>query len=124
MEALEWPDPKAAVIAYLSAHLDVPVVSRVPNERPASFVRVLLAGGEGLTQTVFSDVAFTIESWDNDEAAAQARAQKVRSLLRVAYSMNGYPVAGYKEWGPPVDLADTSLQWRYTFTFAIRFRPA
>lgn len=123
MEVLEWPDPKKALISYLNTHLDVGVFSRVPDKRPASFVRVLLAGGEGLIDALMSDVAFTIESWDNDEASAQARAQQIRGLLRNAYLMGGHPVTGYKEWSPPVDLADTSRQWRYTFTFAIRFRP-
>lgn len=123
MELLEWPDPKKALLAYLNEHLDVEAYSRVPNKRPESFVRVLLAGGEGLIGSLMSDVAFTVESWDNNEAAAQARAQRIRGLLRNAYTMGGYPVTGYKEWGPPVDLADLSGQWRYTFTFAIRFRP-
>ena len=123
MESLTWPDPKAALIAYLSEHVDAPVVSRVPTSRPSSFVRVQLAGGEGVRDGLLSDVAFTVESWDDDEAAAQARAQTVRSALHAAYVMGGHPVYGYKEWGPPVDLPDESRQWRYTFTFAIRFRP-
>lgn len=123
MEALTYPDPKAALIAYLNTFLDVPVASRVPHERPESFVRVLLAGGEGGVGGLLSDVAFTVEAWDDDESKAQARAQEIRGVLRSAYTMGGYPVYGYHEWGPPVDLADESRQWRYTFTFAIRFRP-
>ena len=123
MESLTWPDPKAALIAYLSEHIDAPVVSRVPTSRPSSFVRVQLAGGAGLGEGLLSDVAFTVESWDDDEAQAQARAQAIRSALLSAYTMGGHPVYGYTEWGPPVDLPDESRQWRYTFTFAIRFRP-
>ena len=123
MEVLQRPDPKAAVITYLSQRLDVGVHSRIPIERPASFVRVQLAGGEGVRDGLLSDVAFTVESWDDDESEAQARAQRIRGLLKTAYTMGGHPVCGYHEWGPPVDLADTSRQWRYTFTFAIRFRP-
>ena len=123
MEVLTYPDPKAALIAYLSEHLDVPVASRVPNTRPEAFVRVLLAGGQGNVEGLLSDVAFTVESWDDSESAAQARAQQIRGHLRNAYLMGGHPVAGYTEWGPPVDLVDLSGQWRYTFTFAIRFRP-
>lgn len=123
MEAITYPDPKAAVIGFLNGSLDVPVASRIPNERPSSFVRVLLAGGQGGVEGLLSDVAFTVESWDDDESSAQARAQQIRGALRVAYTMGGHPVYGYKEWSPPVDLADLSRQWRYTFTFAIRFRP-
>lgn len=123
MEVLTYPDPKAAVITYLSDQLDVLVASRIPHERPTGFVRVLLAGGQGGVEGLLSDVAFTVESWDDDEAKSQARAQQIRGHLRNAYTMGGHPVYGYKEWGPPVDLADLSGQWRYTFTFAIRFRP-
>ena len=123
MESLTWPDPKAALIAYLSERIDAPVVSRVPAARPPSFVRVQLAGGAGLGEGLLSDVAFTVESCDDDEASAQARAQDIRAALRVAYVMGGHPVYGYREWGPPVDLPDESRQWRYTFTLAIRFRP-
>ena len=123
MEVLQWPDPKAAVITYLNQRLDVGVHSRVPQERPSGFVRVLLAGGEGVHGGLLSDVAFTVESWDDDEATAQERVQRIRGLLKSAYMMGGHPVYGYREWGPPVDLADGSRQWRYTFTFAIRFRP-
>lgn len=123
MEAITYPDPKAAVIGFLNSVLDVPAASRIPNERPSSFVRVLLAGGQGGVEGLLSDVAFTVESWDDDESSAQARAQQIRGVLRNAYLMGGHPVYGYKEWSPPVDLADLSGQWRYTFTFAIRFRP-
>lgn len=123
METLTYPDPKAAVIGFLNSVLDVPVASRIPNERPSSFVRVLLAGGQGGVEGLLSDVAFTVESWDDDESSAQARAQSIRGHLRNAYTMGGHPVYAYKEWGPPVDLADASRQWRYTFSFAIRFRP-
>lgn len=123
MEVLTYPDPKAAVIGYLAGLLDVPVASRVPQVRPDGFVRILLAGGQGSVEGLLSDVAFTVEAWDNDEHKAQALAQRIRGHLRRAYTMGGFPVYGYHEWGPPVDLADESRQWRYTFTFAIRFRP-
>ena len=95
MEDVIYPDPKAALIAYLSEHLDVPVASRVPNTRPEAFVRVLLAGGQGNVEGLLSDVAFTVESWDNNESDAQARAQRIRGLLRKAYAMGGHPVYGY-----------------------------
>src|SRR5699024_4715430 len=90
VESLTWPDPKAALIAYLSEHVDAPVVSRVPATRPPAFVRVQLAGGAGLGEGLLSDVAFTIESWDDDEASAQARAQDVRAALLCAYTMGGH----------------------------------
>ena len=123
METLIYPDAKAAVIAYLRPLVSVPVVSRVPRDRPSGFVRVLNAGGSGRVDPVLEEVALTVESWDNDESTAERLAQRIRDHLRRAYTMNGHPVYGYSEMGPPVDLPDESGQWRYTFTFSIRMRP-
>ena len=123
METLIYPDAKAAVIAYLRPLVIVSVVSRVPLDRPAGFVRVLNAGGAGRVDPVLEEVALTVESWDNDESTAERRAQIIRDHLRGAYTMGGHPVYGYSELGAPVDLPDESGQWRYTFTFSIRMRP-
>ena len=123
MESLIYPDVKKILITYLSEHLEVPVASRVPKGRPAAFVRILLAGGAGRVDPVFEEVAATVESWDDNEASAQHRAQVVRDLLRRASMMGGHPVYNYQEWGPPVDLPDESGQSRYTFTFSLRLRP-
>ena len=123
METLIYPDAKAAVIAYLRPLVSVPVVSRVPLDRPAGFVRILNAGGAGRVDPVLEEVALTVESWDNDEPTAERRAQLIRGHLRRAYTMGGHPVYGYSELGAPVDLPDESGQWRDTFTFSIRMRP-
>ena len=123
METLIYPDAKAAVIAYLRPLVSVPVVSRVPLDRPAGFARILNAGGSGRVDPVLEEVALTVESWDNDESTAERRAQIIRDHLRRAYTMGGHPVYGYSELGAPVDLPDESGQWRYTFTFSMRMRP-
>lgn len=123
MESLIYPDAKKTLVTYLDGRMDVPVRTRVPRSRPVSFVRVLLAGGAGRVGPVLEDVSFTVESWDNDEAAAARRAQEVRDLIRRAYVMDGHPVYGYSEYGPPVDLPDESDQWRYTWTFSLKLRP-
>ena len=123
METLIYPDAKAAVVAYLRPLVIVPVVSRVPRDRPSGFVRVLNAGGSGRVDPVLEEVALTVESWDNDESTAERRAQIIRDHLRRAYTMGGHPVYGYSEMGAPVDLPDESGQWRYTFTFSMRMRP-
>ena len=123
METLIYPDAKAAVVAHLRPLVIVPVVSRVPRDRPSGFVRVLNAGGSGRVDPVLEEVALTVESWDNDESTAERRAQLIRDHLRRAYTMGGHPVYGYSELGAPVDLPDESGQCRYTFTFSIRMRP-
>lgn len=123
MESLIYPDAKKTLVVYLQGRTDAPVMTRVPQSRPAAFVRVLLAGGAGRVGPVLEDVSFTVESWDNDEAAAARRAQEVRDLIRCAYVMDGHPVYGYSEYGGPTDLPDESGQWRYTWTFSLRMRP-
>lgn len=123
METLIYPDAKAAVVAHLRPLVSVPVVSRVPRDRPSGFVRVLNAGGSGRVDPVLEEVALTVESWDNGESTAERRAQIIRDHLRRAYTMGGHPVYGYSELGAPVDLPDESGQCRYTFTFSIRMRP-
>lgn len=117
-----FPDVKWLVIKYLSGELETPVHSRVPKQRPTSFIRVLLAGGSGQINPALEEVAVTIESWDSDEHSAFLHAEQARQALRRIHLVNDNPVYRYREWGPPVDLPDESGQWRYTFTFSIRLR--
>lgn len=117
-----FPDVKWLVIKYLNEELDTPVYSRVPKHRPASFIRILLAGGTGQIDPALEEVAVTIESWDSDEHQAFVHAEQARQALRHIHLVGDNPVYRYREWGPPVDLPDESGQWRYTFTFSIRLR--
>jgi hypothetical protein len=122
METVVFPDAKAAVINYLSEVLEWLVVSQVPRTRPARFVRVLLSGGAGQVNPALDEVAFTIEAWSNSEGEAADTIQLARAQLRNAHQMGGVPVYGYTERGAPVDLPDESGQFRYTYSFSLRFR--
>lgn len=117
-----FPDAKWLIIKYLAEQLEAPVMSRVPSPRPSQFVRVRLAGGQGLLNQAFEEVALTVESWDNDEHQAAITAQVARAALRRIHQVDGNPVYRYREYGPPIDLPDESGQWRYTFTFTVRLR--
>lgn len=119
---MPFPNPRGLIVGFLASVLDVDVRTRVPNPRPSSFVRVLHAGGEGMLNPAFEGVSLTVESWDNDEVAAETRAQLIRSKLSRAVGWNGVDFYRYREYGPPVDLADESGQYRFTFTFSIRLR--
>lgn len=117
-------DAKALIISYLKAHVDVPVVSRVPHTRPGAFVRVLLAGGAGRLNQVLEERAFTVEVWAGTEEVAHDLCVSVRKSLMLLDQWDGHPVYRYTEWGPPVDLPDESEQFRYQYTFSIRLRIA
>lgn len=44
-QAVTFPDIEATLVAHLSTALGVPVTTRVPEPRPAQFVRLLRVGG-------------------------------------------------------------------------------
>jgi hypothetical protein len=128
--ALVFPDAAAVACACLAAGLPaqgfdgVPCGTRVPDPRPAAFVRVLRTGGPPDTEV--TDLAqLTIEAWSDDEGNAQDIAQVCRALLRAAVGskVNGATVCGYEEMNGPQNLPDpTSAMSRYTFTVRYRLR--
>ncbi|MCQ9367339.1 hypothetical protein NQ036_03640 [Brevibacterium sp. 91QC2O2] len=118
----EFPSARRLLREHLAGLLDVPVVTRVPAERPPGFVRILNAGGAGRLGPVLEEVALTVESWDDSEVVAEDRANHIRGLLCEAPEWAGRPVYRYRESGPPVDLPDESEQHRFTFTLTIRLR--
>lgn len=119
---LEFPDSMGAVIHYLNDAVGQPVKSQVRDPRDPTFVRVRPAGGTGIRDTVFEDVAYTIEAWDYDDQKARKIAYDCVHALKRANSMDGYPVNKFRLYSSPVRWDDDSTQWRWTFTFSIRFR--
>lgn len=111
------------MVAHLNSALDVPVATRVPDPRPAAFVRVLVTGGAGIQSSVFMSVRYTIEAWASVEQDAYQLADEARSHLIRVNSLAGHPVDGYAELGPPVDFPDESAMYRYQWSFDLRFRP-
>lgn len=75
MTSLAPPDVEKAFIAYLNAALTPPVSSRVPNPRPASFVRVQVIGGDTLA-VVIDAPRLLVECWAADQGAAFALARQ------------------------------------------------
>lgn len=128
--AAVFPDAAAVACSCLAAGLPaqgfegVSCGTRVPDPRPAAFVRVLRTGGP--QDTPVTDYAqLTIESWADDEGTAQDVAQMCRALLMasVGSRVNSTPVCGYEELNGPQNLPDpTSAQPRYTFTIRYRLR--
>lgn len=99
-------------------------VNRIPNPRPAEFVRVLGVGG--VTRDRVTDVpTLAVEAWASTRSRAAELAQQVRAIM---HSLEGASTAGYAvlevtEFAGPADLPDPlSDQHRYTATYAVAIR--
>lgn len=122
------PDAVAVVTGYLRAALadagqPVPVVSRIPSPRPATFVRVERIGGT--RQTVVSDrPRLDIHCWAETETAAHDLAALSRGLLGAIPGVrDGVTVYSVAEVGGPIWLPDAeSSQPRYAFALEIHMR--
>ena len=83
------PDIKKRLMDFLSAHMDVPIVGRRPEspDRPAAFIRVLSAGGTGVTQKALCTALETIDAY----AQSAGEAMKIAcEAVNVAHTMPNY----------------------------------
>lgn len=128
-EVILAPDAEQLVCDWLQPELaargrDVPVGTRVPNPRPAEFVRVVQSGGDRLN-IVQVRPTLLVEGWASTESAARSLTELARGLIR---SMPGQQIAGvmvYRvdELGGPSNLPDPdSAQARYTLTLSLLVR--
>lgn len=120
MTAAVFVDAETAVIDYLTTQLvGVPVAGKVPNPRPARFVRVERVGGA--RETRVSDAArFVVEAWAATDAEAAQLLNTTRAHL---FDVEGH-LFGADEYGGPARLPDPlSNMSRYTASFTIRTRP-
>lgn len=120
---MPFPNQRSLIVGFLKSTLgDTHVGTKVPTERPSVFVRVLDANGTGQINPALENVAFTIETWSDDEIQAEALAHLIRSKLSRATGWDGHPFYAYKEWGAPVLLPDKSTQYRFTWSFSMNLR--
>lgn len=112
-----FPDAVFVVIQYLRAALgDTPVYSRVPESRPAQFVRVERLGG--LRSSLVTDrPRIDVECWADSEEAAEALMSRSRAhVLAMAGKRGETTVYNVAEVSGPMWLPDsTSGQPRYSF---------
>ena len=102
----------------------IPVVSMVPNPRPAMFVRLFRTGGPRLNM-VADDAQITVESWANEDTDAHDLAQAVRGLIYATRgtSTGGLSIYRVQEFAGPGWLPDSfSDQPRFTQTFSVAAR--
>ena len=79
--SLTLANVEAALVGYLATKVTVPVSTRVPNPRPASFVRVQRTGGAGQNLVQERPVVL-VECWAATDTAAWALAVKAWGALQ------------------------------------------
>jgi hypothetical protein len=125
---MEFPNAAIWLIRYLSVELpkvgyNVPVVGEVPTTRPASFVHVENAGGNG--DIVTDSALLLVGSWDTTNPKAERLASKVRALIRAAagVTVQGEYCKGSDVSNRPVYIPDPDAKVpRYRQTVSLSFR--
>jgi hypothetical protein len=122
-----FPDAVLVAIQYLRGALGgVPVYSRVPESRPAEFIRIERLGG--LRNSLVTDrPRIDIECWSDSEEGAEALMSRARAYaLAMAGKRGDTTVYNVSEVTGPQWLPDqTSGQARYVFAveFSTRALP-
>lgn len=124
LPAIIFPDVEQITCEYLTTLLEVPCVTRIPTERPESFVIVRRIGGT--RQTVVTDAAeLILEAFAATDADAHDLAQLARAwTLAMAGTTQG-TTAVYRvdEISGPENLPDpVSEQPRYTLAVQVAVR--
>lgn len=120
-EVLVPADDEVALVDELSARLLVHVGTRIPNPRPAEFVRVVSAGGGG--RDLVTDVAsLVVEGFAVTETAARALCALAVAHAQAAGrsgSLGGVTCYGVRVAGLPANLPMPSVPDRYRYTATI-----
>lgn len=126
MIVARFPDPIPLVRAHLLAALPgTPIVSRVPNPRPAQFVQLMHTGGSRAT-LAHQDSHVTVLCWATDPVAAFDLAADAYAALDDAELATGAYVPRGDDGGfvggiARLDDLDTGTP-RYQFTAVVRCR--
>lgn len=102
----------------------VQVLGKIPEKRPAEFLRVLLSGGSN--RDLVTDVpTIVVEAWATKPSRAMELAQRARALMHWFDDINGTPVYNVTEFAGPGDLPDPlSNHARFTATYSVPMRTA
>jgi hypothetical protein len=128
MTAVVMPDTVEAVCGWLRGQLplrgwNVPVVSRVPNPRPAEFVRVYRIGGTRRTD-VSDEPMLSVECWSDSEERSADLIRQTRALLwRMPGRVTSPVVYRVRETAGPALLPDPlSTEPRHVLTVLVHVR--
>lgn len=119
----ELPDVEALVGSFLRARLPVPVSTKVPNPRPARFIRAWRTGGAA-SNRVLEEAQVTVTCAASNSVQASDDARAARSLLMNEYTAMPL-VRGVEEVSGPYSDPDPDTNGdRYSFTVRLRVRAA
>jgi len=113
------PDVEAFIIPFVKAQVGaVSVSTKVPNPRPATFVRAWVNGGAAVNR-VLERVQVTVDCWAPSQVAASQLAQNVRTAFLNA-TVDPL-VRGVEEVTRPYSQPDeTSERYRATYALMVR----
>lgn len=114
-------DAEALIRDFLDARLDVRVATKVPKNRPDTFVRVWRTGGSAVNR-ILDRPMITVQAWAKNSVAASDLSRECRDMLFASYTAMPL-VRGVDETsGPYYDPdPDTGID-RYTFTHQLSVR--
>ncbi len=119
---VQFPDAVLVVVDYLRSVMPpgTLVYSRVPETRPAEFIRVERLGG--LRNTLVTDrPRIDVECWSGTEEDAEALMSKTRAFVSAMAGKRGdTTVYGVAEVGGPQWLPD-SVSGQPRYSFAVEF---
>ena len=120
-EAIVFPDAEGILVSALKARLTVPVVTKVPATRPASFVRLVRVGG-GRANLVTERPIIVFECW----AATGPAAERLSALVHAhVFALAPDTVRRVREVAGRQSFPDPlSESPRYQFTVQIDTRGA
>lgn len=121
MAAVEFVDAEAMVVSFLGERLTPPVSTKVPNPRPARFVRAWRTGGYTANR-VLEVVQVTVTCTAADSVTASADANAARSAF--LNELGALPlVRGVEDLnGPYFDADPDTNEDRYSLTVRLRVR--
>lgn len=109
-----FPDVESRHVAWLTPIAAVDVVTEVPAERPAEFVRCWVTGGSA-QQRVLDRPTMTVQAWALTAVAAAAIATRCRDAFLARYG------AAAEITRPYFDPDPEGIP-RYSFSFRVRNR--
>jgi hypothetical protein len=119
---MRFADVEAMVLPFIEAHVgDAKVGTKVPNPRPARFVRAWVTGGSAENR-VLERVQVTVDVWATSTVAASDLLADIRHGFLNSYTLMPL-VRGVEEVTRPYYVPDGDLD-RYRMTVALMVRAA
>lgn len=108
------PSPQAFIVALLTANLQVPVSTKIPDTRPERFITVQRVGGS-MRNLVTDRVQLAVQAWAESEVYAERLCIECEAVLSasVCTPFRGAMIRHFREVTAPLSFPDVSGQPRY-----------